>query len=287
MLEGFKELMKDGRFRFAFIVICILALMSILSFFSPYDPLRWNMVARDKPPSWPHIFGTTSQGQDLFWQSTFAIRNSLTIALIASGISRVIAIIMGLVSGYKGGKTDKVLMSINDSFVVMPLLPILILIASVIRENLTMVLLGLILSLFGWAWDARVIRSQILSLREREFTYTSILSGTRTFNLVIKEYFPFIIPIIFSTLINNMIWAVGMEVTLSVLGLSNTEIPTIGTMIHWAVNYQAMLLGYWWWILTPVIISIFLFVALYLLSTSLSEYLDPRTRIQRIGKAKE
>ncbi|MGY4688174.1 ABC transporter permease subunit, partial [Petrotoga sp. DB-2] len=73
---------------------------------------------------------------------------------------------------------------------------------------------------------ARVIRSQILSLREREFTYTSILSGTRTFNLVIKEYFPFIIPIIFSTLINNMIWAVGMEVTLSVLGLSNTEIPT-------------------------------------------------------------
>jgi len=287
MLEGFKELMKDGRFRFAFIVICILALMSILSFFSPYHPLRWNVAPRDKPPSWPHIFGTTSQGQDLFWQSTFAIRNSLTIALIASGISRVIAIIMGLVSGYKGGKTDKVLMSINDSFVVMPLLPILILIATVIRENLTMVLLGLILSLFGWAWDARVIRSQILSLREREFTYTSILSGTRTFNLVIKEYFPFIIPIIFSTLINNMIWAVGMEVTLSVLGLSNTEIPTIGTMIYWAVNYQAMLLGYWWWILTPVIISIFLFVALYLLSSSLSEYLDPRTRIQRIGKAKE
>jgi len=287
MLEGFKELMKDGRFRFAFIVICILALMSILSFFSPYDPLRWNVVVRDKPPSWPHIFGTTSQGQDLFWQSTFAIRNSLTIALIASGISRVIAIIMGLVSGYKGGKTDKVLMAINDSFVVIPLLPILILIASVIRENLTMVSLGLILSLFGWAWDARVIRSQILSLREREFTYTSILSGTRTFNLVIKEYFPFIIPVIFSTLINNMVWAVGMEVTLSVLGLSNTEIPTIGTMIHWAVNYQAMLLGYWWWILTPVIISIFLFVALYLLSSSLSEYLDPRTRIQRIGKAKE
>ena len=287
MMEAFKELMKDGRFRFAFIVICVLAFMAILSFFSPYDPLRWNVVPRDMPPTWPHIFGTTSQGQDLFWQSTFAIRNSLTIALIASGISRVIAIIVGLVSGYKGGTVDTVLMSINDSFVVMPLLPILILIASVIRENLNMVTLGIILSLFGWAWDARVIRSQILSLREREFTYTAILSGTKTFNLVVKEYFPFIIPIIFATLINNMIWATGMEVTLAILGLSNTEIPTIGTMIHWAVNYQSILLGYWWWILTPVIISVFLFVALYLLSTSLSEYLDPRTRIQRIGKAKE
>jgi len=285
-LESFKELMKDGRFKFAFIVICVLAFMSLLSFFSPYNPLKWNVVPRDLPPRWPHIFGTTSQGQDLFWQSTFAIRNSLTIALIASSISRVIAIIVGLVAGYRGGRTDTILMSINDSFVVMPLLPILILIASVMRGNLTMVALGLILSLFGWAWDARVIRSQVLSLREREFTYTAILSGTKTFNLVIKEYFPFIIPIIFSTIINNMIWAIGMEVTLAILGLTNIEVPTIGTMIHWAVNYQSMLLGYWWWILTPVVISIFLFVALYLLSSSLSEYLDPRTRIQRIGEAR-
>ena len=83
-----------------------------------------------------------------------------------------------------------------------------------------------------------------------------------------------------------MIWAIGMEVTLAILGLTNIEVPTIGTMIHWAVNYQSMLLGYWWWILTPVVISIFLFVALYLLSSSLSEYLDPRTRIQRIGEAR-
>ena len=285
-MESFRELMKDGRFKFAFIVVCALALLSLLSFFSPYNPLKWNVVPRDLPPCWPHIFGTTSQGQDLFWQSTFAIRNSLIIALIASSISRVIAVIVGLIAGYRGGRVDTILMSINDSFVVMPLLPILILIASVMRENLTMVALGLILSLFGWAWDARVIRSQILSLREREFTYTAILSGTRTFSLVIKEYFPFIIPIMFATVINNMIWAIGMEVTLAVLGLTNIEVPTIGTMIHWAVNYQSLLLGYWWWILTPVVISILLFVALYLLSSSLSEYLDPRTRIQRIGKVR-
>jgi len=66
MLEAFKELMKDGRFKFAFIVICVLAFMSILSFFSPYDPLRWNVVPRDRPPSWPHIFGTTSKVKTYF-----------------------------------------------------------------------------------------------------------------------------------------------------------------------------------------------------------------------------
>ena len=103
-MESFRELMKDGRFKFAFIVVCALALLSLLSFFSPYNPLKWNVVPRDLPPCWPHILGTTSQGQDLFWQSTFAIRNSLIIALIASSISRVIAVIVGLIAGYRGGE---------------------------------------------------------------------------------------------------------------------------------------------------------------------------------------
>ena len=78
-----------------------------------------------------------------------------------------------------------------------------------------------------------------------------------------------------------MFWAMGMEITLAFLGLSNLEIPTLGTMLHWAVRYQAMLLGYWWWIATPVLAIIFLFVALYLLSVSISEYLDPRVRVER------
>ena len=71
--------------------------------------------------------------------------------------------------------------------------------------------------------------------------------------------------------------------TLSILGLVNMDIPTLGTMLQWAISYQAMLLGYWSWILTPVVLAIFLFVALYWLSVSVSEYLDPRTRIQRVG----
>jgi peptide/nickel transport system permease protein len=77
-----------------------------------------------------------------------------------------------------------------------------------------------------------------------------------------------------------------MEVTMAILGLSNLTIPTLGTMMHWAISYQAMLLGYWWWIATPVVVSVLLFVSLYLLSVSVSQYLDPRTRIQRIGTAK-
>jgi peptide/nickel transport system permease protein len=148
---------------------------------------------------------------------------------------------------------------------------------------MTLVILGLLLSIFGWAWDARTIRSIILSLREREFTQTAILSGTGTVKLVLNEYMPYTMPLIFSTLINNISWAIGLEITLAFLGLVNLTIPTLGTMLNWAITYQAMFLGRWWWVLTPVFISVFLFIALYWLSVSISEYLDPRTRIQRVG----
>jgi len=281
-----KELLTDGRFKFGFIVVCVLIFLAVLSLFSPYDMEIWNLVPRDMPPSLEHPLGTNSMGQDIFWKLTFAIRNSFLMALITAFFSRIIAVIVGLTAGFKGGRADRILMSLNDSFVILPLLPILILLGSILKERLNIVTLGFVLALFGWAWDARVIRSQILSLRERGFTYTAILSGQKTFELIYKEYIPFIIPLVFATAINNMFWAVGMEVTLAILGLSNLNIPTLGTMLHWAINYQAMLLGYWWWILTPVITAVLLFVALYLLSVSISEYLDPRTRIQRIGTAK-
>jgi peptide/nickel transport system permease protein len=174
-------------------------------------------------------------------------------------------------------------MFIADCFLVIPLFLIIVMLAMLVREQMNLVTMGLLLAFFGWAWDARVIRSQILSLREREFTQTAVLSGTRTLPLVLKEYMPFSTPLIFSTLINNMSWAIGMEITLAILGLVDMDVPTLGTMLQWAISYQAMLLGYWWWILTPIALSVLLFVALYWLSVSISEYLDPRTRIQRVG----
>ena len=103
-----------------------------------------------------------------------------------------------------------------------------------VRQYMNLVVLGLMLSFFGWAWDARLIRSMILSLREREFTKTAILSGTGTVKLVLNEYMPFAMPLIFSTLINNMSWAIGLEITLAILGLVNLNIPTLGTMLNWA-----------------------------------------------------
>ena len=278
-----KDLFEDYRFMVSFSILGVLLVLAILSLFSPYDPTFWGTVPRDLKPSWIYLLGTNSKGQDIFWQATFAIRNSLIIAVIAASLSRVIAVLVGMVAGYKGGRTGSVLMFLSDVFLVIPLFLIIVMLAMLVREKMTLVTLGLLLAVFGWAWDARVIRSQILSLRERGFTQTAVLSGTGTIRLVLNEYMPFTTPLIFSTLINNMAWVIGLEITLAFLGLVNMEIPTLGTMLQWAISYQAILLGYWWWILTPIILSILLFVALYWLSVSISEYLDPRTRIQRVG----
>jgi peptide/nickel transport system permease protein len=275
-------LKHDGRFLFGFVVVLLMLVLALLSFVSPYDPRTWSVVPLDLPPSFEHLLGTNSMGQDVFWTMTHAIRGSLTVGILSVIMSRVVAILVGLVAGYRGGFVDRALMSLNDGFVVMPVLAILIFFGFVLKDSMNVFLLSGLLALFGWAWDARMIRALTLSLREREFTDVAVFSGMSTIRVVLGEYLPFAIPLILATTMTNMLFVVQMEITLAVFGLSSLELPTIGTSIYWANQYQALFRGMWWWIFSPVVITILLFVGLYMLSTSINEFLDPRTRLERI-----
>ncbi len=284
MLTILRDLFKhDGRFRVAFIFLLATVVLSLLSFVSPYDPSKTFMVPPDMPPSAEYLFGTSSRGQDVFWWMAFAVRNSLVLGILTAIISRIIAIFVGLTAGYRGGWADRILMSINDSFVVMPVLPILILLSFLLRGKMSLMMLAFIMGLFGWPWDARLIRAQVLSLKERPFTRTAVYSGTNAFRITFNEHLPFVLPVVFATTINNLLWSIGMEVTLSVLGLSDVTIPTIGTTIFWANQHQALVAGIWWWLGAPVIVAIILFLGLYLLFSSVNEYIDPRTRLRQMG----
>jgi peptide/nickel transport system permease protein len=135
MFKVIRDLLKyDRRFRIAIIFLGVVMLMFFLSFFAPYDPNEIFVVPMDVPPSPEYFFGTNSRGQDIFWWMTSAVRNSLLLGVITAVISRVISIIIGLSAGYEGGWLDKFLMSINDSFIVLPLLPILILLGFLLRD---------------------------------------------------------------------------------------------------------------------------------------------------------
>ena len=264
-------------------LVAIVVLFAALSFFSPVDPTLIYVAIPDQPPSVQYWFGTNSRGQDLFWQLSAAFRNSLIFGITVAVLSRIISIAVGLASGYIGGWVDRVLMFVNDIFVAIPIFPILVLFYFVLRNNMDSFTLALIMACFGWPFDARLIRSVALGLKHREFTRHAVFAGMSTRKVLLEEHLPYVMPIVFSTFMNNMLWSIGLEVTLAVLGFTNLNNPTIGTVLYWANSHSAMVVGVWWWILIPVILIVMTFLGLFLLAISMNEYIDPRSRLRRMG----
>ncbi|MBI3514741.1 MAG: ABC transporter permease [Proteobacteria bacterium] len=284
MLAIARDLFRYNReFALGVALLAVVGGVAALSLVSPYPPNLTYVVPPDVPPSWPYLLGTNSRGQDVFWQLSFAIRNTLAFGLMVALVSRMLALVIGLVAGYLGGWVDRVLMSINDTFLVVPLFPILVLFYFVMRDSMTWALLALVMAGLGWAYDARLIRSLAMSLRTREFTETSVFSGMSVGRILAEEHFPYVLPIVFSTTLNNINWAIGLEVTLAVLGFTDINTPTIGGMIFWANQHTAMVAGIWWWIAFPVALVVATFIGFFLVAIAMNEYIDPRSRLMRTG----
>jgi peptide/nickel transport system permease protein len=287
MLAIVRDLLRVNReFALGVLLTGTVVAIAVASYFSPYPPLDVYVVPPDVPPGEDFLLGTTSRGQDVFWQLAVATRNTLLFGVTVAAIRRVIALTVGLLAGYLGGIVDRVLMSINDTFVVVPLFPILVLFYFVMRDSMSWSMLALVMASLGWAYDARLIRSVAMSLKNREFTQQAVFSGMSTRQIVTQEHLPYVLPIVFSTTLNNLNWAIGLEVTLSVLGFTDVNTPTIGGMVFWANQHTALVAGIWWWIAAPVVVIAMLFIGLFLIAASISEYIDPRSRLARIGAAK-
>jgi peptide/nickel transport system permease protein len=284
VLSVIRDLYRSSpSFRTGATILLVLLGMGVLSFVAPYAPDDRRVVPVDRPPSLQYFFGTTSLGQDVFWLTTYAIRNSLFVAGLAVVIGRSIAVMLGSFSGYVGGALDRVVSGFTDSFIVIPRLPLLILVSFMIRGSLNMLGLAVLLGLLDWAWPSKRYRAQVLTLREEEFTKTATFAGMGTLKIILREHLPFLIPFLLADAVSGFLFAIGMEVTLSVLGLSDLGSPTIGTMIYWAGYYQALLTRRFWWLVAPIVTSVLLVVALYLVSISLGSYLDPRTRLKTLA----
>jgi peptide/nickel transport system permease protein len=286
MLRVLRDLVRhNAEFRIGLLLVCAVLGLALLSFASPYSELDVYVVPPDVPPSAAYWFGTTSRGQDVFWQVAVAIRNTLTFGITVALLSRIVSLAVGLLAGYKGGAVDRILMSINDTFIIIPLFPLLVLFYFVLRDAMSWVALALVMSLLGWSYDARLIRAVAMSLKAREFTQTSVFSGMTTREILLREHLPYVLPIVFSTTLNNMNWSIGLEVTLSVLGFTDINTPTIGGMIYWANQHTAVVAGIWWWIAFPVGVVVLAFIGLFLLAVAMNEFIDPRSRLARLERA--
>ncbi len=286
MLTTVRDLFRFSlSFRFGSIILLFVAMLVVLSFFAPYPPEKRRVVPRKMrgtPPSAEYVLGTTTLGQDVFWMLTKGIRNTLIISAIAVLIGRGIGVMLGMISGYLGGIADRLIQSIVESVIVIPRLPLLILIAVIMKGQMTFISLGVLIGILDWAYPSKRYRAQVLSLREREFTHTAVFSGMNTVKIVVQEHLPFIIPFMLADIVSGFLFSIGIEVTLSYLGLSDLNNLSVGTMIYWANEWNSIFAGKPWVMIVPVVASIVMVVGFYLVSIGISEYLDPRKRLVRL-----
>lgn len=262
----------NPRLAIGLVILAVMGLGSmILPFFAPADPSIQASYMRNMPVSGVHWLGTNALGQDIFWFLVFSIRNSLALGLLVAVGVTIVATIMGLSAGYIGGRYERFVMLIVDTFITIPLLPILIILGALIRGNTSFFTVGFIIIIFGWAWDARTVRSMALSLREREFINMARFSGANTAQIIVREVFPYVMAYTLVGFINTILFAINMEATLAVIGLSKVEVPTLGSIIFWALNYNALFTGQYVWLVAPIIATVTLFLGLFLTSTGFNQ----------------
>ncbi|WDR06013.1 ABC transporter permease [Devosia rhodophyticola] len=249
-------------------IVMVLAVGSfILPLFNTVDPAAQATYWKNLPVSWEHLLGTNALGQDIFWFLVYAIRNSLMLGFVVALGVTIISTIIGLSAGYIGGAFERVVMLFVDTFITIPLLPVLIILGAVIRGNSNFLTVGFIIIIFGWAWGARTVRSMALTLREREFINMARFSGANTMDILMREIFPYVSAYLLVGFINTVLFAINTEATLAVIGLSKVEIPTLGSIIFWALSYNALFTGNYVWIVAPIVATVTLFVGLFLTST--------------------
>jgi peptide/nickel transport system permease protein len=267
--------MKNWNFRLktgAAILAVFLILGLVFPWFYGGNPIEWGTYPKNLKPSPAHWFGTTNLGQDTFWLLTKSLQNSFIIGISVAFFATLIGALLGLIAGFKGGFLDRLITLMTDSFIVIPSLPILILLGTLLKGRASLLYIALILIIFNWPWPARQLRAMALSLRERDFINTAIFSGSSTLKIIVKEIFPFVAGWSLANFVNTILVAIGSESGLAVIGMSSNEKATLGTMIYWANQHQAMLAGRWWWIGSPVIAIALIFIALFLTMTGYQQY---------------
>jgi peptide/nickel transport system permease protein len=204
----------------------------------------------------------------------------LLVAFLAGAVATVLSVVIGVTAGYVSGLTDDLLSMLANFFLVLPALPLLIVIFGFLPSSGSSndVLIGLIIAITGWAWGARVLRAQTLSLRNRDYVDSARLAGERNWRIIGHEILPNLAPIVASSFLFTVLYAVGTYTAMAFLGLVNPQHWSWGTMLFWAQSANAEISGYWWWYLPPGLAVAFLGTALALLNFGVDEFINPRLR---------
>ncbi|MDP9837064.1 peptide/nickel transport system permease protein [Neorhizobium huautlense] len=275
------------RNRKALVGLAIIATIAILAIAAPllteYNPAT-RTGRPHQAPSMDHILGTTRIGQDVFARVLYGARTSLMVGFGAGLLITLVGTVLGIVAGYRGGKTDEVISFFTNMVLVVPNLPLLLVLAAFIGQA-SPVVIALILGATSWAWGARVTRAETLSVKQKDFVKSAEMMGERQWRIMAFEIFPNVISIVGINFIGSVIFAIITQATLEFLGLGDPRAISWGNMLFAAQKASALSVGAWWEILTPCFALAFLGIGMSLLNFAVDEIANPRLRTgNRLGR---
>jgi peptide/nickel transport system permease protein len=281
-METLNRAFHDRRAVVGAVILGVLGLMALLApVLAKFPP---NQLSNDTwlHPNAQHWLGTTALGQDVFSQLLYGSRLSLLVGLVTGLIATLISVVIGLASAFFGGVVDEILSGITNIFLVLPGLPLVIVTAAYLQVSGVVPVIAVI-SFTGWAWGARVLRSQALSLRNRDFVQAAIAGGEGPARVIFAEILPNMVGLIAANFFGAALYAVLAEAGLEFLGVGDVSQVTWGTMLYWAQSSQALLQGAWPWIATPGLCIAALGTAFALLNFAVDEVANPRLRSERVA----
>jgi len=232
---------------------------------------------RGQVGTWAHPLGTDVSGKDILALLIVGAPNSLFVGMLASIIGMSIGICLGFTAGFVGGRTDDVIRVSSDVMITIP--PLLILVVfQAAYGDITLTLMAILIAAFVWQSPTRLIRAQVLSMRESGYVQMARLSGASTSHIMFREMLPNLVPYLFGSFIANVTTSIVTAVGLEVLGLGPQRVPTLGRVIYDAINSGALIQNLWWWWGIPTVLLAVMFIGLLLINLGLDEVSNPRLR---------
>jgi peptide/nickel transport system permease protein len=275
-----RSVLRNRKAAAGMIILLLFAAVALLApVLAPGDP--GDFIDRPHlPPSAEHLFGTTGQGQDVFAQTVWGSRMTLSVGILVGILTTVAGIVVGLSAGYFGGIVDDLLSLLTNVFLIIPSLPLLVVLAAFLGSG-NVLYFVLVLTVTGWAWPARVMRSQTLSLREKDFVAAAKVGGESGPRIILAEILPNMLSIAVASFLGSTIFAIGALAALEFLGLGNPSVVSWGTNLYWASNNAGLLTGAWWTFVPAGACIALVAFAFALVNYAIDEFTNPRLRAQK------
>jgi len=281
--EGFAGLAIIGFFT-------IMALAPSL-FVGPLETVTTASGRRLEPPSWQHLLGTDNLGRDVLNLTVHGARISMLIGFLATLVTLVIGAVLGIVSGFVGGRTDTVIMRITDFFLVLPTFVLALIIAPIVLDIIgageimgirtTLFVIVIVIGITSWATTARIIRSQTLSVKERAFIDRARVIGSGRWRMMRVHILPNVTGLIVANAVLIFAGAILTETTLAFIGLGDPFAPSWGQILGASQDAGAPGLGAWWWYVSPGVCIVLVVLAFTLIGGALDDLLNPKGRVRR------